>query len=88
MHSEEKKGNIRKVRAIYEHSTRGFGSEKIRAKALLQKHLGVDTLDTRNSDRLDFHEVSVWEVKEALQAAFMAGCEVGIATPAATEADS
>lgn len=28
---------------------------------------------TRNSDRLDFHEVSVWGLKEALQAAFTAG---------------
>lgn len=40
-------------------------------------HLGVDMLDTRNSDRLDFHEVSAWKVKKALQAAFMAGTEVG-----------
>ncbi len=36
-------------------------------------HLFVDTLDTRNSDRLDFHEVSVWGIKTALQAAFDAG---------------
>lgn len=54
---------------------------------IAHKHLGVDTLETRNSDRLDFHEVSVWGIKEALQAAFMAGCEVGITTPAATEAE-
>ena len=36
-------------------------------------HLFVDTLETRNSDRLDFHEVSVWGIKTALQAAFDAG---------------
>ena len=36
-------------------------------------HLSVDTLQTRNSDRLDFHEVSVWGIKAALQAAFDAG---------------
>lgn len=36
-------------------------------------HLFVDTLETRNSDRLDFHEVSVWGIKTALQAAFEAG---------------
>lgn len=36
-------------------------------------HLFVDTLETRNSDRLDFHEVSVWNIKTALQAAFDAG---------------
>ena len=36
-------------------------------------HHFVDTLETRNSDRLDFHEVSVWGIKTALQAAFDAG---------------
>ena len=37
--------------------------------------LFVDTLETRNSDRLDFHEVSVWGIKTALQAAFDAGSQ-------------
>ena len=36
-------------------------------------HLSIDTLETRHSDRLDFHEVSVWGIKSALQAAFNAG---------------
>lgn len=36
-------------------------------------HLFVETLSTRNSDRLDFHEVSVWGIKTALLAAFEAG---------------
>ena len=36
-------------------------------------HLFIDTLETRNSDQLDFHEVSVWAVKSALMAAFQAG---------------
>ena len=40
---------------------------------IAQDHLFVDTLETRNSDRLDFHEVSVWGIKTALQAAFDAG---------------
>ena len=35
--------------------------------------LFIATLETRNSDRLDFHDVSVWAVKAALQAAFEAG---------------
>jgi len=30
-------------------------------------------LETRNSDHLDFHEVSVWAVKSALMAAYEAG---------------
>ncbi len=36
-------------------------------------HLFIDTLETRNSDRLDFHEVSVLAVKSALMAAYQAG---------------
>ena len=36
-------------------------------------HLFIETLQTRHSDRLDFHEVSVWAVKSALMAAYEAG---------------
>jgi hypothetical protein len=36
-------------------------------------HLFIETLETRHSDRLDFHEVSVWAVKSALMAAYEAG---------------
>jgi hypothetical protein len=36
-------------------------------------HLFIDTLETRHSDRLDFHEVSVWGIQSALLAAFDAG---------------
>ena len=35
--------------------------------------LGVETLVPRNSDHLDFFEVNVWNVTEALEAAFAAG---------------
>ncbi len=35
--------------------------------------LGIETLDTRKSDRLDFHELAVWQIREALKAAFEAG---------------
>ena len=37
------------------------------------KLLGLETLETRNSDRLDFNEVAVWSVKEALELAYLAG---------------
>jgi len=37
------------------------------------KYLDLTTLKTRNSDSLDFHEVSVWGVKKALEEAFKAG---------------
>ncbi len=35
--------------------------------------VGVETLETRNSDRLDFHEVSVATLRQALRAAYLAG---------------
>ena len=36
-------------------------------------HLFIETLQTRHRDSLDFHDVSVWGVKEALIAAYQAG---------------
>ena len=47
---------------------------------IAQKHLSIETLETRHGDSLDFHDVGVWCLKDALQAAFMAGCEMGITT--------
>ena len=35
--------------------------------------LNIKTLETQNSDDLDFHEVSVWNIKEALEQAWIAG---------------
>jgi len=40
---------------------------------IARRDLGVATLDTRNSDSLDFHNVSVWSLREALMKAFYAG---------------
>ena len=40
-------------------------------------HLFIETLETRNSDRLDFHDVSVWAVQSALMAAYQAGLAAG-----------
>ena len=45
---------------------------------IAEKHLFIETLETRNADRLDFHEVAVWSVRDALEAAFKAGIEVGM----------
>lgn len=46
-------------------------------ETLLQRialdHLFIETLATRHSDRLDFHDVSVWSIKSALLAAYEAG---------------
>ena len=33
----------------------------------------LDTLTTRNRDALDFHELAVWQIKAALEAAYEAG---------------
>ncbi len=37
------------------------------------KHFHIETLETRNSDSLDFHDVAVWSIRAALEAAFAAG---------------
>ena len=39
---------------------------------------GVETLETRNSDDLDFHDVAVWAIKAALEDAFIAGMTAGV----------
>ena len=35
--------------------------------------LGLETLEARNMDSLDFHDLSVWSIKEALERAYEAG---------------
>ena len=54
---------------------------------IAQKHLGIETLETRNSDSLDFHDVAVWCLRDALEAAFKAGVELGASMPKATESE-
>jgi hypothetical protein len=33
----------------------------------------IETLETRNSDRIDFHEIAVWRLRRALEEAYAAG---------------
>ena len=40
---------------------------------IVAKHFRPETLETRNSDGLDFHDVAVWSIRAALEAAFAAG---------------
>lgn len=40
---------------------------------IARKVLGLETLEPRGSDRLDFHELSVWQIRKALEAAYRAG---------------
>ena len=44
---------------------------------IAKEHLFIETLETRHSDRLDFHDVAVWAIKSALEAAYAAGIEAG-----------
>ena len=40
---------------------------------IAKRHFLVETLDTRNSDGLDFHDVAVWSIRAALIEAYSAG---------------
>ena len=41
---------------------------------IAQEHFhGLETLETRRSDALDFHDTAVWAIKAALEAAYHAG---------------
>lgn len=42
---------------------------------IAQNTLGIQTLQPQGSDRLDFHEVSVERLYDALEAAYRAGAE-------------
>lgn len=46
--------------------------EKI-LEEIAAKTLYIETLETRNSDSLDFHDVAVWNIKAALEKAYEAG---------------
>ncbi len=42
-------------------------------EAIARRYLGVQTLETRNSDSDDFHECAVWALRAALEEAYQAG---------------
>jgi hypothetical protein len=44
---------------------------------IAKEHLFIETLETQHSDRLDFHDVAVWAIKSAMEAAYAAGIEAG-----------
>ena len=55
---------------------------------IAQTTLHIETLESRGSDRLDFHDVSVESLREALEAAYNAGIEQGHRTrPAGKSTD-
>jgi hypothetical protein len=40
---------------------------------IAQNVLGLETLETRNADSLDFTDQAVWSIRAALEAAYAAG---------------
>ncbi|GEL75744.1 DUF6900 domain-containing protein [Myxococcus virescens] len=40
---------------------------------IARETLNIETLKTRSSDSLDLHDVAVWRLKGALEAAYQAG---------------
>ena len=44
---------------------------------IAQRRFFLETLETRNSDSLDFHDVAVWAIRDALTDAFEAGRRAG-----------
>ncbi len=51
---------------------------EIIVKEIAHDEFGIDTLETQNSDSLDFHNISVWQIKSALENAFKTGFESGV----------
>jgi hypothetical protein len=55
-------------------------------EAIAKEILGLETLETRNSDSLDFSDQAVWTLRTALEAAYIAG--LAAATKSADEMPS
>jgi len=54
--------------------TKSEGNKKMENKLLeIAKIAGIETLETRNSDSFDFHEISIWTLKEMLEKAYEMG---------------
>jgi len=54
-------------------TTGGDNAAQTAAAEIARRILQIECLDTRNSDGLDFHDVAVWSLRDALIAAFEAG---------------
>lgn len=53
--------------------TGGRSAEDDRTLLAIARIVGFETLETRRSGDLDFREIAVWELKQALEAAHLAG---------------
>jgi len=50
---------------------------KTQLEEIVRERFGIETLEIRCSDALDFHEVSVWGLAEILEKAYTLGLEHG-----------
>ena len=50
-----------------------LSSQKETIRRIAKELLGLDTLETRKGDRLDFSDQAVWQLRAALEAAYKAG---------------
>jgi hypothetical protein len=50
---------------------------------IAKRCLGVDTLETRKSDASDFREYAIWQIRDALEAAFATGVAAAGGSPVA-----
>ena len=55
--------------------TEGDERRALVLEEISRRILGLETLETRGSDSLDFSDQSVWNLKAALEAAYLAGQE-------------
>ncbi len=60
-------------------------SEALLLEVATRHFHSIETLETRNSDRLDFHDVAVWAIRAALEEAFEAGRRAGEATASTSQ---
>ena len=54
-------------------SAKASNGRAVAVAVIAERHLGIETLETRNTDSLDFHELGVASIKAALEAAYEAG---------------
>ncbi len=49
----------------------------IKFMEIARKKMNINTLLTQNSDSLDFHDVAVWQLRDAMLEAYKLGLRVG-----------
>ena len=59
-----------RTRIHYEHRTPA-------TQRIARETLNLETIETRNSDSQDFHDLAVWQIKAALEQAYAAGYKKG-----------